>query len=610
MNDENLEDQSPLNPQDLIENHFLGTLSNDESKRLEELLTNDPEMRKAFRRAAAVDSILRDEAQKQSAEPKTVVVSWKEKWKPALAAAAGLVVLMGLTVFLLKHQPEGQTPVLAQTSGNPVLAELSGPVTIVKPNQERITATPQAILEPNDLVEVGPKGYATIQFPEETTHLQLLAGGQAQFASGKKGKAITLNQGTLQAEVAKQPEGSPMTLVTPQAKVTVIGTRFRLDTDKERARLEVREGLVELEKRDESESVRVKAGQFVEARDGEPLVVRSLTSLDFGQRVIGVEQMAATINPAEAKVPDLTYGIPPETYVKRMETMGVSLVMIRVSKVDQQPLVKFVQELKENGGDSLAIILSDSLPHMEKTNRRKELAENLAKSFNALEKNGLGDLVKGCHLGENDLLNGQPSTSEQWEERFDQVLDVLTQLNDKTKEAFKERTILIHGEGGGANFKGISEAYGKADFDQLMKQRCANYAFAFELLDMGAPPQGVGASIEQWEAHLRNHCGLEEWTGLGKPLVFMGGVGGGLLPRSLEPGFQPEDGWNRKVLAIRNVFRESGWTHFIFGPMVGKSCKCELARPVLHHADGEKLQGQEPQLFDWNAWKRGVLAAE
>ena len=39
MNDENLEDQSPLNPQDLIENHFLGTLSNDESKRLEELLT-------------------------------------------------------------------------------------------------------------------------------------------------------------------------------------------------------------------------------------------------------------------------------------------------------------------------------------------------------------------------------------------------------------------------------------------------------------------------------------------------------------------------------------------------------------------------------------------
>jgi len=272
--------------------------------------------------------------------------------------------------------------------------------------------------------------------------------------------------------------------------------------------------------------------------------------------------------------------------------------------------VKFVQELKENGGDSLAVILSDSLPHIERTNRRKELAENLAKSFNALQENGLGDLVMGCHLGENDLLNGQPSTSEQWEERFDQVLDLLSQLNGLTDKAFEGRTILIHGEGGGANFKGISAAHRKADFDQRMRQQCANYAFAFELLDMGAPPQGAGASVEQWEAHFKNHCGLGEWTGLNKPLVFVGGGDGGLLPGSLKSGFQPEDGSNNKVFAIRNVFRESRWTHFIFGPMVRKKCNCDGARPVLHLAVEGKLQGQEPQLFDWNEWKTGILAAE
>ena len=49
---------------------------------------------------------------------------------------------------------------------------------------------------------------------------------------------------------------------------------------------------------------------------------------------------------------------------------------------------------------------------------------------------------------------------------------------------------------------------------------------------------------------------------------------------------------------------------FVFGPMVGKNCKCNGAQPVLHHADGEKLKRQEPQLFDWNAWKTGVLRAE
>jgi hypothetical protein len=293
-----------------------------------------------------------------------------------------------------------------------------------------------------------------------------------------------------------------------------------------------------------------------------------------------------------------------------MEVMGVSLVMIRISKVDQNPLVDFVRALKENGGGSLAIILSDSLPHMERPNRRKELAENLAKSFNALEENGLSDLVKGCHLGKNDLLNGQPSTSKQWQERFDQVLNLLSQLNDKTDEAFKMRTVLIHGEGGGANFKGIREAYRMADFDNPMRQQCANYAFAFQLLDMGAPSQRDEASIEQWENHFRNHCGLEEWTGLNKPLVFVGAAGRGLLPRSLEPGFQPEDGWNKKVFALRNVFRKSEWTHFIFGPMIGKVCKCEGARPVLHQADGGKLKRQEPQLFDWKAWGKGVLVTE
>ncbi len=600
MSDEHSE-AAPLDPNQLIENHFLGTLSDDESKRLEELLANDPNMRKAFRRAAAMDSMLRDQAQQQKAESVTADVSRKISWAPWLAVAAGLVLAIGASFFVLNWQSDGSRP---------VLAEATGPVTIVKSDQERVVATAPVTLSPTDLVEVGPKGQATIQYGDEGTRLQLLGGGQARFASTEVGKTITLDRGALQAEVAKQPEGLPMTLMTPQAKVTVIGTRFRLDTDKERARLEVREGLVELEKRDESESVRVKAGQFVEARDGEPLVVQSLTSLDFGKRIIGVQQMAVTREPNEPAVPDLTYQVPAEVIVKRMETMGVSLVMIRVSKIDQKPLVQFVQELKENGGDSLAIILSDSLPNMERTNRRKELAENLAKSFNALEENGLDDLVMGCHLGENDLLNGQPSTSEQWEERFDQLLDLLSQLNGKTNEALKARTILIHGEGGGANFKGISEAYRRADFDQRMGKQCANYAFAFELLDMGTPSQGAGASIEQWEAHFKNHCGLGEWSGMDKPLVFVGGGDGGLLPRSLEPGFQPEDGWNRKVFAIRNVFRESSWSHFIFGPMVGKNCKCNGAQPVLHHAVGGKLQGQEPQLLDWNGWKDGVLAGE
>ncbi|SVD19336.1 uncharacterized protein METZ01_LOCUS372190, partial [marine metagenome] len=112
-------------------------------------MTNDPEMRKAFRRAAALDSMLRDQAQKQAAESVTIDVSQTSKWKPLLAVAAGLVLAIGTSFFILNRQSD---------SSHPVLAKMSRTVTIVKSDQRRVQATAPVALEPTDLVEVGPKG--------------------------------------------------------------------------------------------------------------------------------------------------------------------------------------------------------------------------------------------------------------------------------------------------------------------------------------------------------------------------------------------------------------------------------------------------------------------
>ena len=50
----------PTDPQQLIEAHFLGSLSNGESAELEALLLADPSLRDDFRQAAALDTALRD----------------------------------------------------------------------------------------------------------------------------------------------------------------------------------------------------------------------------------------------------------------------------------------------------------------------------------------------------------------------------------------------------------------------------------------------------------------------------------------------------------------------------------------------------------------------
>ena len=77
-------------------------------------------------------------------------------------------------------------------------------------------------------------------------------------------KAIDLAGGKLMAEVAKQPENRPMKLHSQHGTATVLGTRFVLDADANRTRLDVTEGRVRL-RNVKGESVEVAAGQFAVA---------------------------------------------------------------------------------------------------------------------------------------------------------------------------------------------------------------------------------------------------------------------------------------------------------------------------------------------------------
>jgi outer membrane biosynthesis protein TonB len=96
-----------------------------------------------------------------------------------------------------------------------------------------------------------------------------------EIIKGTKGTRIVLTQGTLTADVAKQPADQPLVIATPQAEARVLGTVFRLVVDAGSTRLEVREGKVRLTR--EAKSVDVSAGQFATAGAGTPLTAKSLS---------------------------------------------------------------------------------------------------------------------------------------------------------------------------------------------------------------------------------------------------------------------------------------------------------------------------------------------
>ncbi|HLY11094.1 MAG TPA: FecR family protein [Planctomycetota bacterium] len=91
---------------------------------------------------------------------------------------------------------------------------------------------------------------------------------------GPKGTRIPLTQGTLSADVAKQPADQPLTIATPHGEARVMGTVLRLVVDQASTRLEVKEGKVRLTR--EAKSVDLAAGQYATAGAGSPLLARSL----------------------------------------------------------------------------------------------------------------------------------------------------------------------------------------------------------------------------------------------------------------------------------------------------------------------------------------------
>jgi len=188
----------------------------------------------------------------------------------------GLAVIGAAAALLLAVSWWGPLSVVpAEESLRAKVAGVEGRV-LRSDDGSHVPVRPGDWVSPGQRLETGARGRVELGYPGEATRLRLGSKTtlrlESSGKSGNRAKRYRLEQGEFSADVAPQPAGSPMVVVTPHARVEVVGTRFRLVASAVSTRLEVLEGLVRMSEPG-SAAVEVAAGMSATAGRSRRLVV-------------------------------------------------------------------------------------------------------------------------------------------------------------------------------------------------------------------------------------------------------------------------------------------------------------------------------------------------
>lgn len=122
-------------------------------------------------------------------------------------------------------------------------------------------------LHSGDIIKTGPDSTATLRYQDGT---QVTLDPSSSITISKlsltnQSKALSVTIGGLHADVAPQGSEYPMTLVSAHAHAIVVGTKLSFSASPTRTRLEVSEGEVRFEPKNENKPIKVITGEFAEA---------------------------------------------------------------------------------------------------------------------------------------------------------------------------------------------------------------------------------------------------------------------------------------------------------------------------------------------------------
>lgn len=152
-----------------------------------------------------------------------------------------------------------------------------------------------------DVILVGLQAMAVLRYNNENTILKIQEGSLLTINNNKSAKNVYLKQGMVVASVAPQLGNLPMTLTTPKACATVIGTKFTLKSTEVSTYLDVTHGKVRIARSSDNNTAEVSTGNRIEINDNAPLAVQSAQTMVLGH--LGekqLEEMFETMSTARA----------------------------------------------------------------------------------------------------------------------------------------------------------------------------------------------------------------------------------------------------------------------------------------------------------------------
>jgi hypothetical protein len=173
--------------------------------------------------------------------------------------------------------------------------------------QSREAVSTETLLYAGDSVASEAGGLAEMLYADGT-RVELTPSAIVVLEDESSSKRLRLTAGEVDATVAKQPVGKPMIFSTPNAQATVLGTKLKLALRGSATRLDVTEGAVRLQKKDDGHAVEVVAGKFAVAEVGTELAVQS------------IQPVVAAVTEKKAALPELGTAIVHENFENsRME---------------------------------------------------------------------------------------------------------------------------------------------------------------------------------------------------------------------------------------------------------------------------------------------------
>lgn len=235
--------------QHLIEGHFLGCLSEEESAELEALLLNDRTLRDDFRQAAALDAALRDAACPELVEGALNTVPQQEplparprsRFLILLTRAAAVVILILSAVAGWYGIDRFSRPTVAR------LTNVSGEVFVRGGVSMNRAQHGRRLWSGMDIETAGDRSSAIITWNDGST-MRLDQNTRLNISILEGRKRVALAAGMLGCNIRKQLPGKTMLLFTERSRMEVLGTTFKVTATSAHTTAEVTSGSVKTER--------------------------------------------------------------------------------------------------------------------------------------------------------------------------------------------------------------------------------------------------------------------------------------------------------------------------------------------------------------------------